>query len=542
MDEEGGHRGRIADDADPSPGGQALSREDLSEVEELVDRVRPDHSGLSEHLVKGVRGQGGGAHDVSRRQFPAREIGLDDDDRFDPGDAAGDAGELARVADRLEVESDGLRVRVLLPILEDVIAGHIGAVARGDEGRDPQAAVLRRREQRGPERARLAEESQRTRIRQERGQGGVEGDIGGLVDEAERIRAHHAHSVGAGRGDHSSLQFGTLVAGLGEARGDDEHRLDPVGRALLDHLGGRFRGNRDHGEIRGAGKIFEGPVRLDPCDLVRLGVDDPEVARELRRGDVADEEMAGGVAFAAGADDHHRGGVEDRAHAQGLGPVLPRGLNLDGSCRRIDVEVHGHDTVVETARDLVAGGLEDLQHRTVLRQHLGGEPAEPQIPGSSGEMFEEDRADAATLVGVGDVEGHLGGGLGDLVEAPDSDDVGADEHDHRHPIPMVDVDEPFEITFGQAGQRGEEAQVDGLRRLSLVHPRQGIGIGRDDGAQMSGSAVAQDDIGFPAGRIVFHAPSISGRRESLTVHELQGHRTGAEGTVRSGKSRASTAQ
>ena len=235
-----------------------------------------------------------------------------------------------------------------------------------------------------------------------------------------------------------------------------------MGRALLDHLGGGLCGHRDHGEVCLAGQIAQAWVRLDSGDLVRFRVDDPQVAGELRRGDVANEEVTGGFAFAAGTDDHHRGGVKDRAHAQCLGTVLPGGLDLDRSRSRVDVEVHGYDAVVEAAGDLVAGGLEDLQHRSVLRQHLGGELADPQVPGRGGEMFEEDRADAATLVGIGDVEGHLGGGGRNLVEAADPDDIGSDEHDHGNTVTVVDGDEPVEVAFGQPRQRREETQIDRL--------------------------------------------------------------------------------
>lgn len=86
---------------------------------------------------------------MPRRKLPAREVGLDDDDWFDAGDTAGDARELAWIADGFEVEADRLSGRILLPVLEEVIAGEVGAVACGDEGGDAQSAILRRREQGG---------------------------------------------------------------------------------------------------------------------------------------------------------------------------------------------------------------------------------------------------------------------------------------------------------------------------------------------------------------------------------------------------------
>ena len=397
------------------------------------------------------------------RQLPPREVGLDDDDGFDAGDSTGDARELARVADGFEIEADGLRGRILLPILEEVVAGEVGAVAGGDEGGDAQSAGLRCREQSGAQRSGLAEEAERTGGRKERGQGGVERDVGGLVDQSEGVRPDHTHSVGAGRRDHAALEFGPGGTGLGESGGDDEHGFDAVHGTVLDHLGDGFGRNGDDREVGLARQIGEARIRLDSGDLIGFGVDDPQVAGELRGRDVADEQMAGGVAFAAGADHRHRGGVEDRAHAQGLGPVLPRRLHFDGPCRGIDIEVHGHDAVVESAGDFVAGGLEDLQHRTVLGQHLGGEALDPGFARGRGQVLQQDRTDPAALVGIGDVERHLGVGVADPVEATAADDVIADEHDQRHPVAVVDVDEAIEIALRQPGQRSEEAQIDGFR-------------------------------------------------------------------------------
>ncbi len=99
--------------------------------------------------------------------------------------------------------------------------------------------------------------------------------------------------------------------------------------------------------------------------------------------------------------------MEDGAHALRLGAVLAGGLDLDRPRRRVDVEGHGDDPVVEAATDLVAGGLEDLEHRAVLGEHLGGELPQARLPSGRGEVLEEDRADPAPLVGVGDVERDL---------------------------------------------------------------------------------------------------------------------------------------
>ena len=114
----------------------------------------------------------------------------------------------------------------------------------------------------------------------------------------------------------------------------------------------------------------------------------------------------------------------------------------------------------------------------------------PCFPGGGGEVFEQDGADAAALVGVGDVEGHLG--LGRVIEpvvAADADDVAADGDHQRHPVLVVDLGEALEFLGGELGLEREEAHVDGLLRLADVEGLHGIGVGGVDGPQVRRAAV-----------------------------------------------------
>ena len=65
------------------------------------------------------------------------------DDRARERHSAGDAGVLARVAERLGVDRDHLRRLVVLPELEQVVARHVGLVAERDEPRGGQLHVIR---------------------------------------------------------------------------------------------------------------------------------------------------------------------------------------------------------------------------------------------------------------------------------------------------------------------------------------------------------------------------------------------------------------
>ena len=97
-------------------------REQLGDVEHLVERVDLDHAGLPEHRVDGRLRRGRALHCVTHRYALRRTPGLHGHDGFASADSARDAGELARVADRLQVEEDDLGGVVLLPVLQQVVA------------------------------------------------------------------------------------------------------------------------------------------------------------------------------------------------------------------------------------------------------------------------------------------------------------------------------------------------------------------------------------------------------------------------------------
>src|SRR5690606_27645428 len=127
------------------------------------------------------------------------------------------------------------------------------------------------------------------------------------------------------------------------------------------------------------GEVVEAADGRHARDRLRLRVDDREGALEAGRGEVADQQVSRRVPLAGGTDDDDRGRVQDRADAQGLRAVLAGGDDGPRAVRRVDLEPDGDDAVLELARDLVAGGREDLQHRAVVREDLGGEDADAHL-------------------------------------------------------------------------------------------------------------------------------------------------------------------
>ena len=132
-------------------------------------------------LVRRTRWPGGHAE--------GGDAGLHDDDRLDQRQVARDAGELARVAHRLQVEADRAGGVVVDPVLHEVVAGDVDPVAGRPEGRDAQVAAGGRREHRDAERPGLGEQAELPVRRQGRGERGVEPHGRVVVDQPEGVRA-----------------------------------------------------------------------------------------------------------------------------------------------------------------------------------------------------------------------------------------------------------------------------------------------------------------------------------------------------------------
>ena len=79
-----------------------------------------------------------------------------------------------------------------------------------------------------------------------------------------------------------------------------------------------------------------------------------------------------------------------------FGDALPITLGRD------DRELHLDLATVELSGQLEPGGRKHAEHLTVVREHARHEALDPDVRCSGSELLEEPRADAATLVLVGD--------------------------------------------------------------------------------------------------------------------------------------------
>jgi hypothetical protein len=197
---------------------------------------------------------------------------LDRDDRLRAADAAREAGELARVAEALQVQEHDLGRGVGGPVLEEVVAADVGPVAGRHEGRQPEVAAAGTFEERHPERSGLGEEPHPPADGDHRCQAGVEPHLGVGVDHAQAVGADDAHAGGPGRGDQLPLGDPPLRAGLAEPAGDHHQSLDPLAPACLDDAGHLVGRHGDHGEVDVIGDRLDVGVGRDPPDVPRAGV------------------------------------------------------------------------------------------------------------------------------------------------------------------------------------------------------------------------------------------------------------------------------
>jgi len=244
---QGAERVRVAHDSNPLAGGQRLVDEQLRDIEELVHVLDPDDARLAQHRAEGAGRHPSLARPVAGRGAIPGHARRDGDDRLALSQGSRDAGELARVADRLEVQADGHGAVVVDPVLQEVVARDVDPVAGGGEVRHPEAPAVGRGEHGDSQRATLREEAETAGPGHPRRERGVETDLRVGVDEAERVGADHAHPVLAGAPAQLLLALRAVVPALREPTRRDEEVPDALGRALVEDAEHTVRRDGDHG-------------------------------------------------------------------------------------------------------------------------------------------------------------------------------------------------------------------------------------------------------------------------------------------------------
>ncbi len=239
---------RVADDGNARSGRQRLVVDELGDVDEVVDALRTDDTGLREKRLEGLGFDPGRSSAVPGRNG-ARRARLDRDDRLAHRQLPSDAGELTRVAERLQVQPDRAGLVVVDEVLHEVVAGDVDTVARRGEHRHAQPTARSRGEESDAETPTLAEQSEGPRVGCVAGDRGREPGIGVVVEQAEGVGTDDTHAVVAGAAEQLALTLLTLGARLGEPGGEHEQGLDPGLGTVVDDAEHPLGRNGDDGHV-----------------------------------------------------------------------------------------------------------------------------------------------------------------------------------------------------------------------------------------------------------------------------------------------------
>ena len=93
------------------------------------------------------------------------------------------------------------------------------------------------------------------------------------IQHAHAVRADHAEAVRANPLDELCLKQPAFVSGLGESCRDDDERLDPGARALIDDVEDERTRHRDDREVDPTRCVDDAGVTSQSVELRRLRVD-----------------------------------------------------------------------------------------------------------------------------------------------------------------------------------------------------------------------------------------------------------------------------
>ena len=218
-------------------------------------------------------------------------------------------------------------MRVVLPELQQVVAGDVGAIASRDERRHAQTAPHCTSQDGASQRAALTEEADRGATWHHRCQRCVERNVCICVDDPQGIGADHAHAQSACPADEGPLAVGSGRSAVGEAARHHKHPRDTRRPAFVDdtlHLLGRHSDDREGDRLE---DVEYGGVGRDVKHSLVLGrrgsVDRRNPARIATRHKVLQQPVPERSGIAPRADDDDGLRRDQRGHTPSLRAMLP---------------------------------------------------------------------------------------------------------------------------------------------------------------------------------------------------------------------------
>jgi hypothetical protein len=397
---------------------------------------------------------------------------------------------VSGVAEGLDVQADDVGVVVALPVAEQVVDRHVGAVAEGHEARQTDAHLVRLGSDGRAHHPGLRQERHPTRAAGHPGEGGVQAHLGVVVDDAEAVGPDQPDAPGAGDVEDLGLERLSLGAGLGEPGRENDHAVDLLSGALFDHSGDVLSRHHHHGQVDRLLDVEDAAHRRGGAHVLHVRVDRPHRPLEPAPLQVREELLAEAGRSVAGPDHRHRPGRQqatDGLRSRSAGSLFDGGEALGGGH---DAEAHLDEAVREARAGLEPGRGEHADHLAVLGQHRCREPGDADLASADREVLEQHRGKAPAVVGVVHEERHLGlGQVPPPVVPGDADHLVAPESDEGHAVLEVDGGEPLDLLVRQARPGAEVAVVDALRGLAGVERHQPLRVVGSDRAHVGGGPI-----------------------------------------------------
>ena len=340
-----------------------------------------------------------------RRAGRPRPAALHREDRLLARDAPREPGELARVAERLEVEQDrsvsGSSSQYSSRSFEETSA--LLPIETNAESPSPRAAAARGR------RGRARRSATRSRCCR-RGSCAVRRSRSGPAAAEKMPRQFGPISrAPCARTSASSCSWRRIPSApvsakpaeiTQSARVPSQRRL-----GLVEH---RLAGDAEDGEVDGVGDVRDRRIGLHAGDRGGLRVDGVGDPVEVRVEDVAEELAADRAAPRRGADDGDRLRLEERRERAATATWSRSSTAARYASVGAIWEPHLDRAALEPRETAKPASAKTRSIGSVLRHHLGDERRRCRGGGRCGELLEQARADAVALERVGDGERDLG--------------------------------------------------------------------------------------------------------------------------------------
>ncbi|GAA3340797.1 hypothetical protein GCM10020358_29710 [Amorphoplanes nipponensis] len=385
----------VAHDGEAVAGRQRLVGQHAGGVQQLAEAVGADHAGLLEQGVD--RGGRGGRRGGVRRAGTLAGQGapaLDGQHRLAAGQGPHGTGELARIAEGLQVQRHRVGGRVVVPVRDEVVAADVGLVAQRHQGRDAGPVPGGALQHGDRHRAGLRGHREGAGAGRHGGEAGVEPHRLGGVEQPEAVRADQPDALRARRHQQVVLELPARRPVLAEARAQHDGAVHPDRAGLGEHVQDLVGGHRDDEQVDRRRKVADVAVRGDAVDRGAAAVDRVQPAGEAVGAQGQQRLAAHPAGVVPGAHDRHGRGGEDRVQGSPLRDPVP---DVDGQLGGLvgaggDPDVD--DAVGEPGPDPAGEVAGHLEHPHVARQHLADQLGDAVVVGADRQLLQQQRADA----------------------------------------------------------------------------------------------------------------------------------------------------